>query len=102
MGGCIDKTIQTNKYKYATLTPDGVFDLAHQGYRVNIDARTIGGKSKAGFVGKALVCIQVIGFVTGCIVSKVGGLSLALAEVHTMVHVICALAMYALWWKVTI
>ena len=101
MGGCVDKSIRTDKHKYATLTPEGILALAEEGYFVdNITSETIAGRSKADCVEKALVCIQVTWFVTRCIGNHVFGHPLALIEFHTMVHVGCVLLMYALWWKV--
>ena len=101
MGGCIDRSIRTDEYRYATITTKGVLALARDGHFVEIDSETISGRSKANLLRKALVCIQVIWFVTRCIVGKINGFPLALIEVHTMIHVVCALSMYALWWKVS-
>ena len=102
MGGCIDKSIQTDKHDYATITHDGILALAREGYFVDFDSETISGRSKASLIGKALVCLQVTWFVSRCVVGKLIGFPLAFIEVHTMVHVVCALAMYALWWKVSL
>ena len=99
MGGCVDRSIKTREFDYATLTPDIVLALAREGHFVDISPDTISGRSRASLIGKALVCLQVTWFVSRCTVGKLIGFPLALIEVHTMVHVVCALAMYALWWK---
>ena len=60
MGGCIDKSIQTGRHTYATLTAKGILKLAEQGHFVEIPSETISGKSKANVLEKTLVCVQVL------------------------------------------
>ena len=83
------------------LTPDGVIEFARGGVFFEISREVISNKSKANLLGKGLVCMQVIWFVIQCIARAVAGYPLALLEVHAMVHVGCALLMYALWWEVS-
>ena len=80
--------------------PHAIRFLAHEGAFVDIPSAMISDKSKANLLGKGLVCIQVLWFVIQCIARKVSRYPLVLLEIHTMVHVICALLMYVLWWKV--
>ena len=83
------------------LTPEAVIYFARGGVFFEISRGMISDKSKANLLGKGLVCIQVIWFLIQCITRAAAGYPLALLEVHTMVHVICALSMYALWWEVS-
>ena len=82
-----------------TLTPRGIIALARQGQFVDISTEDIRDKSKADFFTKSLVCVQVSWMVIQCIARKAAGYPLTLVEIHTMVHVVCALTIYMLWWK---
>ena len=84
-----------------TLTPRGVIALAGQGQFVDISTEDIREKSKADVFTKSLVCVQVSWMVIQCIARKAAGYPLTLLEIHTMVHVVCALTIYVLWWKVS-
>ena len=48
-------------------------------------------------LAKGLVCIQVLWVAGQAIERKVAGFPISLLEFHTLVHVFCALVMYALW-----
>ncbi len=48
-------------------------------------------------LAKALVVVQVLWLVGQAIERKVAGFPLTLLEIHTMVHVACAVIMYGLW-----
>ena len=102
MGGCVTKDVEklSDKHLFATITSNGVLALAQQGKFLDISPETISDKSKAGSFTKSLVCVQAVWFMFKCIVRIVEGYSLALLEIHTIVHIVCALAMYLLWWKV--
>lgn len=54
------------------------------------------------FLGKCLVCMQVVWFVIQCVARAAAKYPLILVEIHTIVHVVCALSMYILWWKVSL
>lgn len=82
------------------LTPNGVIDLASRGFWIYIRRERIKAKSKANMLQKALVLLQVSYAATTCAARRVYGLPLTLLEVHTMVHVICAVMLYALWFEV--
>jgi hypothetical protein len=94
MGGLALDIQGTNK---RTLRPRGLLHLARQGHFLDIPEDTIRDKSKADILAKGLVCCQVTRMVVQCIARKASGLPVTLLEVHTMVHVVCALSMYALW-----
>lgn len=102
MGGFVyDVENLTNSFSLMTLTPRGIIALARQGQFVDISTQDITDKSKADFFTKSLVCVQVSWMVIQCIARKAAGYPLTLLEIHTMVHVVCALTIYMLWWKVS-
>lgn len=84
-----------------TLTSRGVMYLAQQGKFLDISPNTISDKSKATITTKGLICIQVTWMVLQCIVRKGAGYPLTLLEIHTMVHVLCALLLYTFWFAVS-
>jgi hypothetical protein len=92
-------TIQSGRLR---LTPNGVLQLASLGHLIHIPRSRIDDKSKADVLQKCLVVMQVIWMATQCIVRKIYGLPLSLLEVHTMVHVFCALLMFLFWMKVRV
>ena len=104
MGGIAthDVTKISDDVNGLVLTTDGVIQFARRGVFFDISRKAISDKSKANLLGKCLVCMQVIWFVIQCIARRAAGYPLALLEVHTMVHVVCALSMYALWWEVSL
>ncbi|KAM0427918.1 hypothetical protein ACHAPT_007378 [Fusarium lateritium] len=77
--------------------PKTIIQLAEQGHWINIPKQKIDDKSKADVLQKCLVMIQVSWMVMQCIVRKIHNLPLALLEVHTMVHVACAMFLYLCW-----
>ena len=81
-----------------TLSPDGVRKLAAQNVeQFKIPRSSIEDRSKADTVQKGLVLFQVVWMALQCIARKAYGLPLSLLELHTMVHVVCAMAMYGFW-----
>ncbi|WQF85262.1 hypothetical protein CDEST_10276 [Colletotrichum destructivum] len=56
-------------------------------------------RSKANIIQKALVLMQIGWMLLQCIARKAQGLPITLLELHTMVHVACAAAMYGLWFS---
>ena len=90
-----------DSFHLVTLTPRGIITLARQGQFVDIRTKDIKDKSKADIFTKSLVCVQVSWMVIQCIARKAAGYPLTLLEIHTMVHVICALTIYMLWWRVS-
>jgi hypothetical protein len=82
------------------LSVNGVLQLARLGHFIHIPALVIDDKSKADTLQKFLIIAQVIWMATQCIVRKVYGLPVSLLEIHTMVHVVCALVMFAFWIRV--
>lgn len=103
MGGfLVDVDKLHNQLSRVTLTPSGVIALANRDRFLDISPKTVSDKSKANIITKALICMQVLWMVVQCIARKAVGYPLTLLEIHTMVHVVCALTLYILWWKVRI
>lgn len=74
--------------------------LATHGHFIEIPDEEVADRSKANPIAKALVCSQVLWFFLQCVVRTTRRYSLALLEIHAMVHVVCAILIYILWWKV--
>jgi hypothetical protein len=85
----------------ATLTSQGMLVLADGGHFFDISPDAISDKSKATIIGKALICIQVTWMVMQCIARKAASYPLTLLEIHTMVHIVCALLLYTFWFEVS-
>ena len=102
MGGFVyDVENLCDDLRLVTLTPRGIIALAREGQFVDISTEDIKDKSKADIFTKGLICIQVSWMVIQCIARKAAGYPLTLLEIHTMVHVVCALTIYMLWLKVS-
>ena len=102
MGGFVyDVENLRDDLSFLTITPRGIIALARQGHFVDISTGDITDKCKADIFTKSLICIQVSWIVIQCIARKAAGYPLTLLEIHTMVHVVCALVLYVLWWKVS-
>jgi len=88
--------LRSNAFRSSSfpLTPQGVLDLCRYGYWVYVPKSKIVAKSKADQIQKALVVLQVSWLALQCITRRAYGLPLTLLEVHTMVHVICAVVLY--------
>ena len=80
-----------------TLTPAGIVALAENGSLPRISDMHINDKSKADAFAKGLVCIQA-GFLIFQVVARAQqSLTVTLLEIHTLMHVLCALVMYLIW-----
>ncbi|KAK4160306.1 hypothetical protein QBC43DRAFT_293033, partial [Cladorrhinum sp. PSN259] len=80
------------------LSYDGVKWLASEDVGLlRISRSRILDQSKADTLQKAVVLFQVGWMALQCIARKIYGLPLSLLELHTMVHVVCAILMYAFW-----
>ena len=86
-----------NALTQGTLTTNGVLFLADQGYFFELSTETIADKSKANLLAKSLVCLQVLWVAGQTIERKIAGYPISILEIHTLVHVFCALIMYTLW-----
>jgi hypothetical protein len=101
MGGfMVDVSDIHDSHSLLTLQPLGIVELAKNGHFFELSETSIKDKSKADILAKLLVCVQVVWMVIQCIGRKAQGLPISLLEIHVLVHVACALCMYALWIKV--
>lgn len=81
------------------LTVEGAKFLAHAGYLPDIPDSDIWDKSKADTLGKTIVCLQASWMILHLLGRLVARLPITLLEINTFAHVLCALAIYILWWK---
>ena len=102
MGGfVVDAREIDHKHGYLTLTSEAIKKCAERGKFFEIDESEITDKSKADVLAKGLVSLQVTWMLVQCIARKIAGYPLTVLEVHTFVHVFCALVMFGLWMKVS-
>jgi hypothetical protein len=100
MGGfVVDISRLHNTLDHATITTNGMLLLASQGYFFHPTRHTIDDKSKANLLAKMLICVQVLWMVGQVLERKVAEYPITLLEIHTIVHVVCALTMYSLWMR---
>ncbi|KAH8752161.1 hypothetical protein BGZ57DRAFT_912709 [Hyaloscypha finlandica] len=88
-----------NTLDRATLTTNGILLLAQHGHCFTLSKEAISDKSKANYLAKGLVCVQVLWVAGQAIERKVAGFPISLLEFHTLVHVFCAIVMYMLWFR---
>ena len=88
-----------NSLSRLTITPKGVAFLARHGHLLGIPESTIRDKSKADVLAKVLVCAQVTWMLIQTIGRAINGYPITLLEIHTIVHVACAITMYVLWFQ---
>lgn len=100
MGGfVIDVSHLHNTLSRLTISPKGIAFLAKHNHFVRIPEAVIRDKSKADTLAKALVIVQVSWMVVQTVSRRIVGYPITLLEVHTLVHVACAIGMYGLWFK---
>lgn len=98
MGGfTVDISDLHDKIPRATVTTNGILFLASHGHFIQITRESIRDKSKADLLAKGLVCVQVLWAIGQTIERKAAGYPITLLEVHTLVHIVCALILYVLW-----
>lgn len=88
--------------KEVTLTTKGVLLLIKSGYDVGVSKVKIEDRSKQDTVQKLLVATQATWMAAQCAARPLYGLPLSLLEIHTMIHVLCAMFLYAFWLKVSL
>ncbi len=84
-----------------SLTSGAVRGLAYSGRFLYVDDREVQDRSKADGLAKLLICVQVSWLSIECIARKISHLPLTILEIHTFIHVVCALAIYLIWFKVS-
>jgi hypothetical protein len=98
MGGFVaDVANLHNTLQKVPFTTEGILFLAKHGRFLEMSRSNIQDKSKADTLAKGLVCFQVLWIVGQAIERKVAGYPITLLEVHTIVHVVCAVVMYGFW-----
>ena len=83
----------------STITPTGALFLAKLDLLPDIPEETVNARSKADELVKGLACIQAVYILVEIIARWATALPVTLLELNTLAHVVCALAMYCLWWK---
>jgi len=81
------------------VTSAGALFLAEVGLLPDIDVAQVKDKSKADLLTKVLVCFQASWMVVQCIVRDLTRLPISLLELSTVMHVMCALLIYGMWFK---
>ena len=100
MGGfVVDVSHLHNTLSRLTISPKGAAFLARHGHSLQISDSTIRDKSKADILAKTLVCVQVGWTLVQTIARRIVGYPITLLEVHTLVHVACAVGIYGLWFQ---
>lgn len=82
-----------------TITPQGALALIKLGILPLERVEAIHDKSKADVLAKFLVCVQGLWMLSQALGRKIEGLPLTLLELNTIMHVVCAILMYVLWFK---
>ena len=97
MGGFVVDVSHLHKtLSRLTMSPKGAAFLARHGHSLKISDSTIRDKSKADILTKTLVCVQVGWTLVQTIARRIVGYPITLLEVHTLVHVGCAVRIYGL------
>ncbi|KAI9152264.1 hypothetical protein HJFPF1_09493 [Paramyrothecium foliicola] len=102
MGGLTaDVSDMYDNVKTITLSPSRALELARaiSWKHVAVSDTTINDKSKADGLAKLLVILQVSWLLLQCAARSIQGKPLTILEVHTLVHAVCAMLMYGLWFK---
>jgi len=79
------------------LTIDGVLQLAKLGLLPNIDPEAISERNKADNIAKLFVLSQITWFGLQVIGRLASQIPVTPLELHTVIHVACAIVMYVLW-----
>jgi hypothetical protein len=81
-----------------SLTPTGILLLHRLRLLPPLSPPNIADKSKADAIAKALVCLQAAWFLLQCLARAVKRLPVTSLEIHVLAHVLCAFAIYTVWW----
>ena len=98
-GGVALDTSSFWKRPHMTLTPNGIILLAEIGLLPCFSKQDVQDRSRADALAKSISCLQATWFFIQGLARVSAGLPLTLLELHTMTHIICALAMYAVWFS---
>ncbi|KAF2638366.1 hypothetical protein P280DRAFT_83144 [Massarina eburnea CBS 473.64] len=92
-GECIDNSPNLS------LTAEGLRMLSFLGRLPDVPENQIKDKSKADGLSKLLVVLQAGWMIIQTLARVQQKLPVTLLEINTMGHVVCAFALYALWWS---
>ena len=81
------------------VTTSGALFLDRERLFPPMDIAQINDQSKSDILAKILVCAQATWMVLQCIARAAMGLPLCLLELNTIMHVICMLLIYGMWFK---
>lgn len=96
----INKASRHHAESFRALTPATVLRLAKDKKFLPIRKWEIQDRSKAAVIQKVLVMFQMAWVVIQCSARRAQGLPVTLLEIHTIVHIACAICMYLFWMKV--
>jgi hypothetical protein len=89
----------SQSHPHSTLTATGVLFLLHLNLLPQASPSAISDKSKADAIAKVFVCCQTGWFIVQVIARAVAKLPITTLEIHVLVHVVCAFAVYAVWFE---
>ncbi|CAI6339256.1 unnamed protein product [Periconia digitata] len=92
-GDCIDDD------RRLSLTAEGVRMLSFLGRLPHVPKNVIRDKSKADGLAKTIVVLQATWMIIQVLARVQQKLPVTLLEINTIGHVLCAFALYALWWS---
>lgn len=98
-GGLAVDTSRISDRPWMALNPKGVVFFAEIGLLPRILKQDVEDLSQADAIAKSISCLQSLWFFIQTIVRRFAGLPITLIEIHTMIHIVCALLMYGLWFK---
>ena len=81
---------ETNRL--VSITPGTLRALAYAGRFLWIEDQEVQDRSNADSLAKLIICAQVTWLCCECIARKASNLPLTILEIHTFIHVVCALA----------
>jgi hypothetical protein len=86
---------------FQTLSPEGLLLLARCMPEVvpDVSEEDILDESKANGFQKVVVCIQATWFLVSTVFRMSSGYPIALLELNTFAHALCALLIYFIWWQ---
>ncbi|KAI5803608.1 hypothetical protein DFH27DRAFT_652746 [Peziza echinospora] len=98
--GALRKRIDADPEKLNETTEKDIKLLAQLQYHVNdIPPSALADFSKVDFVARLIVCFQAFWMFVQVIGRLVQPLPVALLELHTGLHAVCAMVMYIVWWN---
>lgn len=92
-GDCI------NDDRRLSLTAEGIRMLSFLGRLPDVPKKVIRDKSKADGLAKTIVLLQASWMIIQVLARVDQKLPVTLLEINTIGHILCAFALYALWWK---